>query len=111
MTKRAILYVETTPADGREGDYNAWYDEVHIPEIFKYVPGVKAATRFKRAAEPAAGEHPYCTVYEIEADDPGQTLSALGEAARAGQLNMSDASAGVPRLTLWVEHAPRVTSA
>lgn len=111
MTRRAILYVETSPAEGREADWHSWYDEVHIPEIFKHVPGFQAATRFKRAEGGQAGpdDGGYCTVYEIESEDPTATFQDLVTAVQSGQLTMSDASAGRARMTLWIEQTPRAT--
>ena len=52
MEKRAVLIVETGPAEGRDDDWNAWYDEVHIPEILEKIPGFHAATRFERPPGP-----------------------------------------------------------
>ena len=46
MAKRAVLIVETGPAEGRDEDWNSWYDGVHIPEILQKIPGFHAATRF-----------------------------------------------------------------
>ena len=109
MTKRAILCVETSPAEGREAEWNSWYDEVHIPEIFQHVPGFQAATRYKRAEGGQAGpeDGSYFTAYEIEADDPSSAFQGLIGAVQSGKLTMSDTSAGRAKMTLWVEHTPR----
>jgi hypothetical protein len=111
MAKRAVLIVETGPAEGRDDDWNSWYDEVHIPEILQKIPGFNAATRFKRPAGVDLGpeEQEYCTVYEIEAEDPADSLAALGAGMQSGALTRSDSSAGRAKLTLWVERTPRAS--
>jgi hypothetical protein len=111
MAKRAVLIAETGPAEGRDDDWNSWYDGVHIPEILEKIPGFQAATRFTRPAGADLGpeEHGYCTVYEIEAEDPAASLAALGAGMQSGILTRSDSSAGRARLTLWVERTPRAS--
>ena len=111
MAKRAVLIVETGPAEGRDDDWNSWYDEVHIPEILEKIPGFQAATRLKRPDGTDLGpeELGYCTVYEIEAEDPSASLAALGAGMQSGALTRSDSSAGRATLTLWVERTPRVS--
>jgi hypothetical protein len=112
MTTRAILYVETSPAEGRDAEWNSWYDEVHIPEILSGVPGFQAATRYKRppGSELGPDDGGYCTVYEIESDDPNATFQALVGAVQSGKLTMSDTSSGRAKMTLWVEQTARATS-
>ena len=50
MSHEYTLIVYTDPADGREDEYNAWYDDVHLPE-FTALPGVINGRRFKVAVE------------------------------------------------------------
>jgi hypothetical protein len=58
---------------------------------------------------PASGEQTaYCTVYEIESDDPAAVVARLGEAAQNGKLHRSDASGGNAKMFLWEEQTPRV---
>lgn len=111
MAKRAVLIVETGPAEGRDEDWNSWYDGVHIPEILEKVPGFHAATRFERPPGTDIGpeEQGYCTVYEIEAEDPAASVAALGSGMQSGALTRSDSSAGRAKLTLWVEKTPRAS--
>lgn len=111
MPKRAVLIVETGPAEGRADEWNSWYDEVHIPEILERIPGFHAATRLERPAGADLGpeDQGYCTVYEIEAEDPAASLAALGAGMQSGVLTRSDSSAGRAKLTLWVERTPRAS--
>lgn len=46
-----------------EERWNAWYDEVHVPELLT-VPGIRSATRYVERADARR----YLAVYEI--DDP-----------------------------------------
>ena len=40
------MLVYTSPAKGREDEYNQWYDDVHLGE-FSALPGVISGRRFK----------------------------------------------------------------
>jgi hypothetical protein len=45
----AVLFSEMTPAPEWEADFNAWYDEEHIP-LRMAVPGFLGAQRYRRGA-------------------------------------------------------------
>lgn len=88
-----ILLVFTNPRPGREGEFNAWYEAVHLPEVLQ-VAGFAAAQRFVartglRGEEP---EHRHLAVYEVEAQDLPDAMSALKRAAAS--MDMSDALDG-----------------
>ncbi|MEM9564551.1 MAG: DUF4286 family protein [Actinomycetota bacterium] len=81
MTKHVLL-VFTDPAEGREDDYNAWYNEVHLPEVLQ-TDGFVRAQRFKVAdLMPGVTDHQYVAIYELETDDPGAAMAALGHASK-----------------------------
>ena len=50
-----------------EDDFNAWYDEEHLPAL-KEVPGTLAARRY-RSAEDGGGTHRYVAVYHLTSTD------------------------------------------
>ena len=50
-----------------EADFNAWYDEEHLPALAA-VPGTLAARRY-RSAENGAGTHRYVALYHLESPD------------------------------------------
>jgi hypothetical protein len=50
-----------------EDDFNAWYDEEHIPALAR-VPGTLAARRY-RSGEAAGGTHRYVAIYHLESPD------------------------------------------
>jgi hypothetical protein len=88
MSHEYTLIVYTSPADGREDEYNTWYDDVHLPE-FSALPGVISGRRFK-----VAGDKPqYAALYELSAH-PDQVLAAMGEGVKNGTVHMSDALDG-----------------
>ena len=44
---RYIFLALTNPADGREDEFNAWYDEHHIPEVVRYGRGFLGGRRYR----------------------------------------------------------------
>ena len=50
-----------------EGDFNAWYDEEHLPALAA-VPGTLAARRY-RAAAAGSSTHQYLAIYHLESPD------------------------------------------
>src|SRR5262245_14215606 len=55
----AVLFSEMTPGADFEADFNAWYDEEHIP-LRTACPGFVSACRYKAAVTPN-----YLAVYEL----------------------------------------------
>ena len=89
MTKHVLL-VFTDPVDGREDEYNAWYNDVHLGEVLQIDEFVRAQ-RFKVAdLMPGVTEHQYVAIYELETDDPRAAMKALGEAGKT--FTMTDAA-------------------
>jgi hypothetical protein len=60
-----------------EADFNAWYDEEHLPALAR-VPGTLAARRY-RSTETGGGSHRYVALYHLES--PEVTESAAWKAA------------------------------
>jgi hypothetical protein len=60
-----------------EADFNAWYDEEHLPALAR-VPGTLAARRY-RSAEAGGGSHRYVALYHLES--PAVAQSAAWKAA------------------------------
>ena len=50
-----------------EDDFNAWYDEEHLPALLN-VPGTLSARRY-RSDEGDAGSHRYLAIYHLESPD------------------------------------------
>jgi hypothetical protein len=78
--ERHILVVRTRAKEGRDGEYNEWYDGVHLSEVLT-VKGFASAQRFTLSeimmADPQEQELPYLAIYELETDDISATLDAL----------------------------------
>ena len=90
-THRLIVF--TKPTEGKEAEYNRWYDEVHLREVLE-TDGFVAAQRFALAPEQigdAGDQAPsrYLAIYEIEADSLEAALEKLNSGA--GTMEMSDA--------------------
>jgi hypothetical protein len=88
MSHEYTLIVYTSPADGREEEYNAWYDDVHLPE-FTALPGVISGRRFKVAAPASDGKPTYAAVYELSSDADA-VMAAMNAGIKAGTVHMSD---------------------
>ena len=67
----------TQPVEGREDEYNHWYQNIHLPEICA-LPGLVGAQRYKLAA-PLQGfdGRPFLAIYDIETDDINATLGGF----------------------------------
>lgn len=108
MGKYALL-VHTNAAQGRDDEFNEWYDNVHLGEVLE-VEGFTAAQRFALQDPNApADARRYLAIYEMETDDPQATLAALG--AAAPNMQMSDAlAADSASITVWAPLGDRVSS-
>ncbi len=63
-TYSGVMLVTTTPHPSlNEAEFNAWYDNIHIPELQARVRGIEAIERFRAEA----GDQPprYLAVYRI----------------------------------------------
>lgn len=76
-----VFIAFTDAVDGQEDLYNAWYNDTHIPEILS-VPSIISARRFRTRIVNVSGAPAwrYVALYEVETDNLGATLKALGEA-------------------------------
>ncbi len=56
-----FLTVRATVEAGREAEFNRWYDEEHLPDAARMLPGCRGAARY-RVVE-GDGSHQYMAVY------------------------------------------------
>lgn len=96
-----VMVVQSQALEGRDDDYNAWYDGQHFQDICA-IPGVTGGRRLE--ATPVIMGEPglrYLALYEIEADDPGAFMAEMGARGADGRMPVSDAldHAGV---RLWI---------
>lgn len=89
------MLVFTNPAEGKEEEFNTWYDTVHLPEL-RQVPGVRSAQRYRAQG---SGEHKYLAVYEL--DDPS-VAQEIGRRTASGEATPSDAlDVSSAKVLLW----------
>lgn len=79
----ALWIVLTNPAEGKEDEYNAWYDGRHVADTLA-LPGLTAARRYavKDIDGPDDARWSYLAIYEVELARVGEALAEA--AARAG---------------------------
>src|SRR5262245_32539606 len=84
--------VLTNAVEGREAEFNDWYDTTHLQDALK-VPGFAAAQRFRLATGAPAQQfvHRYLTIYDVETDDLDETRLRLREIAGTEAMVISDA--------------------
>lgn len=73
---RQLFMVLSEPVDGREDDYNEWYENTNLDEVIN-TSAVVNAQRFM-IADQRGVEAPnrYLALYEVEVDDPSAPTSA-----------------------------------
>jgi hypothetical protein len=91
---RYKLVVMTRPVDGREKEFNDWYQDVHLRDLVA-VDGIKSAQRFRlsRTVVPDPEPLPYLAIYDVETDDIDKTLEDLQSRATGGRMFISPALA------------------
>lgn len=89
MSKNYLVMVLTEPTDGREDEFNDYYDNTHLDEVLATTT-MTSAQRFKLVDEVGkVCPLPYLAVYETEADAPEDVIKNLN--ATREQRKQSDA--------------------
>ena len=95
-------FVYTNPVEGREDEYNDWYDQIHIPEILAMFSNITAAKRY-HAVDTQNAPQAYLAIYDIEGD-ASSTIQAIGKAMASGELTVSDSVDGATAARMvWVK--------
>ncbi|HKF30248.1 MAG TPA: DUF4286 family protein [Candidatus Binataceae bacterium] len=93
MAKHTFI-VFTNSVEGKESEYNDWYNRQHIPDVLN-TPGFVSGQRFRLADTQMSRDgdrtHKYLAVYEIETDDLAGTLKELRARSRTAEIVPSDA--------------------
>ena len=76
--KRGLLLTMTEPPPGMDEEFNAWYDQEHLPERLA-IPGFRSARRWVGEGPPGCGR--YLATYELD------SASVLESAAYLARLN------------------------
>jgi len=64
----AMLFFAMNPLPEAEADFNAWYDQEHVPALAA-VPGCLLARRFKIRTGVSEGNHRYLALYHLASPD------------------------------------------
>src|SRR5215831_2837054 len=64
-----LFFALTNPEDGREADFNGWYDTHHVPEVLKYGSGFLNGRRYRLYPERANFPWAYLALYTLTSDD------------------------------------------
>ena len=88
--------VFSNPVDGKEDEFNEWYDTVHLPEVLA-TPGMRSAQRFAiletditHSSPMPKPAHRYLLVYEMDGDVDA-IMGKISAAAQDGTMHMNDA--------------------
>lgn len=96
-----LMLVTSNAHDGRDDDYNEWYDGTHLADVCA-LPGVTSGRRY--AAIPQSPNAPptrYLAAYEIETEDPTAVLAEMMRRGQAGEMALSD-SLDMNSVQLWL---------
>ena len=66
MANRGLLLTLTEPPPAMEEEFNAWYDEEHLPEQLS-IRGFRSARRWVAQVKPGDGK--YLATYELDSPD------------------------------------------
>ncbi|HEY3654398.1 MAG TPA: hypothetical protein VGL34_05355 [Steroidobacteraceae bacterium] len=104
------LVVLSNAVDGRELEFQHWYDSQHIPDVLR-VPGFTSAQRFTiaQAENPLPGR--YLAIYEMETESPDVATDELKRRAGTALMPLSEAmDLASATATLFVALGDRRTS-
>lgn len=79
MKKRGVLVAFTNAAEGREDEYNEWYNKTHLVDVLK-IPGIVGATRYRIAEGqhvPGGTPWKYLATYDLECEDLNSVAQEL----------------------------------
>ena len=116
MADRFIQIVFSNPAEGKDDEFNDWYDNVHIPDLLA-IPGMLSAQRYNlhdaevyRMEGGMPPEHRYCLIYEMEGDVDA-IMNKIQQEVAEGRISMADClDMSSWRLSFWDARGPKVTA-
>ena len=96
MEGTSLYFVQSNSVEGRDDEFNEWYDTTHVPDILG-LDGFESAQRFRRSTalnrhDTPTPEFTYIALYEISGD-PVAAVKRLGAAVNSGQVAMTEAIA------------------
>lgn len=70
-----VFAVRATVEPGREAEFNRWYEEVHMPDAVRILPGCLGGARYK--VDLGDGSHSYLALYAFDSE-PSLTAALSG---------------------------------
>ncbi|NIL85860.1 hypothetical protein CH281_18850 [Rhodococcus sp. 06-221-2] len=94
MDGMSLYIVQTNAVEGRDDEFNEWYDSTHVPDVLS-IDGFESAQRFKRSTaldQPDVPTPPYeySVLYEVSGD-PVAAIDRLRAAVVGGRIELTDA--------------------
>ena len=100
--KKYLSIALTNAAEGREADYNAWYEKQHVFDVLA-IPGIRSAQRMRLSDQSRQKlGYRYMAIYEVETDNIEDIHRAIAERAGTPAMPRSDA-VGADRMFLDYE--------
>ena len=98
------LIVLTDPVEGREDEYNEWYNEEHLHDVLA-LKGVRAAQRFRFRPGQLGETAPfqYLAIYEVEGLTVEEAEAELLDAASDRERMPISKAMARERATWWFE--------
>lgn len=84
---RFKMMVMSNPVADRDEEFNRWYDDVHLGDVFK-VPGVIGAERYRFRS---GNDWKYLAIYDLDCEDPAAVEQELLARAGSDAMQLSDA--------------------
>jgi hypothetical protein len=102
------MVVMTTAVEGREQEYNDWYQNLHLGQVVQ-IDGIISAQRYKVCGVVTEGvSKPYLAIYDIETDNVDEVVSTLLARSGTDELILSDAMDPATCAVIYEEIGPRV---
>lgn len=95
MAKKYKLVVFTNAVEGKDKEFNDWYQNTHLAQIVSIKSFVQAQRfRFHTNIVPGSpNPSRYMAIYDIETDDINAALGAMNELAASGGMPLPDSMA------------------
>ncbi len=94
-----LVVVLSNPVEGREDEFNEWYEHTHLDEVLRSA-GFRSAQRFHLDAQAGhASSHDYLALYETEGDSAAEVIERLNATRGQRQQSKSIDNRGA---ALWV---------
>jgi hypothetical protein len=92
MAKKYKMVVFTNAVEGKDKEFNDWYQNTHLKQIVSIKSFAQAQRfRFQTSIIPGAPDPArYMAIYDIETDDINAALGAMGELAASGRMPLPD---------------------